>query len=976
MKDLKRHSRALKRGSAALLLLGGLACSGKSRPFSDDVFPLDGQGGAGGSEMPAADGTPPSAGEALGEGSPDDPALLAPASASGGVSPGSLGAACVSAADCMAPGQCVDGVCCASACTELCAACNVPGAVGTCSAAPADPACAALECAGLDTDCRKLDRAQLSLNCEAFGQCKQQADCASVPELAGTPCQTGMGSCDGAGACVVMGKAGLGASCSADAECAEGHCVAGPDGASLCCDAACDGACQACSATGRCEVAPQQDERCEAVACPADDVCRDYTADVTASQCRSFGQCQTGRDCTFTALRPEAECSCESETGACTLLVGAACSAAEQCKSGACVANGQGTNICCATGCGEGLFCSNDGAACVACEGDAVTCDGNAEKRCNAGVVTVVECPNGCTPGAGCNDLPALGFSCEAGQCAAPNVCQQDVTGQPRCCSRDCAAESKVCAENGSCVCQPGQVQVGADCLLTDGDPCQSSQQCQVGSSCTDGVCCQEACSGTCERCEPNTGLCVAIVAGQQDTLCGAGRQCTGARGDCRLTVRQPCTGNGAECTTNNCEPTVGGATLICCAQACGAERPFCRSDGSSCVECETNADCGNGCNTVTGLCNELLPIGTPCGASAQCASGAQCLLDQSGATRCCERNCAAQGLLCNGAGLCVEPAPATLATVGLPPAPFSRSLVGAAGTETRLWSVQNTGATATALLSLSSSAAASQFSVNGNCLGSVLQAGASCSLNIGFAPRQAGQVSETLTLSGGPGVAISVQVSGDARLPDGADCPGMASLCASNLCTEWFVDLDGDGFGSAENVGGVAAKNLCGSADIANQPPPFILEAGCRGVDVEIPYVARRSGAGITNGGLDCCDRFFRCDLAGTTAVAASNAFPGQTIASAGGLDCGPSPNAGAAFDYDCDGDETPSSTSTGRTVVGLFDATPCAMNTDAAECTAASGRIAAPEGCGLFTVQACRFSDAGACTNFNASQISVSCL
>lgn len=75
-----------------------------------------------------------------------------------------------------------------------------------------------------------------------------------------------------------------------------------PDGPSLCCDAACDGACQGCSSAGRCEVFPQQDELCEAVACPIDDVCRDYAADATASQCRSFGQCQTGRDCTFTAL--------------------------------------------------------------------------------------------------------------------------------------------------------------------------------------------------------------------------------------------------------------------------------------------------------------------------------------------------------------------------------------------------------------------------------------------------------------------------------------------------------------------------------------------------------------------------------------------------------------------------------------------------------------------------------------------------
>ncbi|HWO09643.1 MAG TPA: hypothetical protein VNN80_09200, partial [Polyangiaceae bacterium] len=524
----------------------------------------------------------------------------------------------------------------------------MPGTVGTCSAAPSDEACPALACAGFDTECRNLDRTQLPLNCEAFGSCKAQADCATLPAAAGTPCQAGAGACDGSGACVVAGKTSLGGACAADADCAEGHCIPGPNGTAICCDAACDGPCQACSGAGRCELAPLQDERCEAVACPPDDACRDYRADVTASQCRAFGQCQTGRDCAFTALRPEAECVCDAATGACRLLPGATCAVGEECQSGACAANGQGTAICCAAACGEGLFCSSDGGACVACEGNAVECEGNTLRRCESGTIVATDCPNGCTPGIGCNSLPPLGFPCDNGQCAAPNVCQPDVTGASRCCSRNCAAENKVCAESGSCVCEAGQVAAGDDCLLATGDACQNSQDCQPGLTCTDGVCCQEACNGTCERCEPNTGLCVAVAAGQQDTVCGNGRQCTGTRGDCRSLLRQPCSGNGAECTSNNCEPTVGNATQICCSQGCGADRPFCRSDGNACVQCETNADCGNGCNTVTGLCNTLLPVGTPCGASAQCASGAQCLLDQSGQTRCCERNCAAQGLLCN----------------------------------------------------------------------------------------------------------------------------------------------------------------------------------------------------------------------------------------------------------------------------------------------------------------------------------------
>jgi hypothetical protein len=68
----------------------------------------------------------------------------------GGSCPGCpSGTACASGSDC-ANGLCVDGFCCNSACTGLCAACNVSGKAGTCSPIPygADPA---NECPGTKT---------------------------------------------------------------------------------------------------------------------------------------------------------------------------------------------------------------------------------------------------------------------------------------------------------------------------------------------------------------------------------------------------------------------------------------------------------------------------------------------------------------------------------------------------------------------------------------------------------------------------------------------------------------------------------------------------------------------------------------------------------------------------------------------------------------------------------------------------------
>jgi alpha-tubulin suppressor-like RCC1 family protein len=592
--------------------------------------------------------------------------------------PGALGAACADTSECDAPGLCVDGVCCSTACTELCAACNLPGTLGSCSAAPSDAACAPVICPSEGTECRPVDTSQLAINCESFGQCRTQGECASLPQATGTPCQGETGTCDGAGACLVAGKAVLGAACAEDADCAETHCVGVEGGAKVCCDAACDGLCQACSSAGRCETVPAADLRCEDAACPADNVCIDYTELTTASQCRAFGQCKTPIDCIGTQLLPAGQCACDVQ--GCTLKLGVLCTGNDQCGSGACVAAADGSSVCCANACGAGLFCASDGSGCVACEGDRIDCTGNVEQRCAAGALSPRNCPNGCTPGMGCNAEPPVGFLCESGRCAAPGVCQIDVSGASRCCSRDCAAEGKVCTTSGSCACAEGQLEAGGDCLFQPGDPCDTNDQCESGS-CVDNVCCQEACSGACEVCQSGTGACVPVARGQQDPLCSGGRECVGARGDCRSRLRQPCTNDAAnaECSSGSCEPAVGNVGSFCCAQECTGAQSFCRSDGSACTQCETNAECGNGCNTLTGLCNPLLNLGSGCGSTAQCANNAVCLVDQNGATRCCESNCGAGGQVCVEDGRCACPVGLVLRSGNCLRVPVSVSAGGAA---------------------------------------------------------------------------------------------------------------------------------------------------------------------------------------------------------------------------------------------------------------------------------------------------------
>jgi len=97
-----------------------------------------------------------------------------------------------------ATGFCVDGVCCNRACCETCESCNLAGSVGTCQPYPVfqDPEG---ECPG-------------TMGCSGSGGC--------TPAIGGQPC-------------------------TSPAQCPTGFCVDG-----VCCDRACDGACEACDMAG------------------------------------------------------------------------------------------------------------------------------------------------------------------------------------------------------------------------------------------------------------------------------------------------------------------------------------------------------------------------------------------------------------------------------------------------------------------------------------------------------------------------------------------------------------------------------------------------------------------------------------------------------------------------------------------------------------------------------------------------------
>lgn len=241
---------------------------------------------------------------------------------------------CNAASDCAGGLPCVDGVCCATACTGPCLACSAAkkgqGADGICGAVAlgADP----------DNDCAP----EAASTCGNDGTCDGTGACAKY--AAGSVCvmqsctngtQTNASTCNGMSACVSGGttncspyvcgatgckltcandndcvsgnycsatscfaKKAKGSACAMSNECTSGFCVDG-----FCCDTACTATCTACSAAkkvtgnngdcGNIAVGWDPDNECSGnTACAGNGTCSSKDANGVA--CNGGGNCASG----------------------------------------------------------------------------------------------------------------------------------------------------------------------------------------------------------------------------------------------------------------------------------------------------------------------------------------------------------------------------------------------------------------------------------------------------------------------------------------------------------------------------------------------------------------------------------------------------------------------------------------------------------------------------------------------------------
>lgn len=187
---------------------------------------------------------------------------------------------CQAGAQC-STGFCVDGSCCESACSGGCQACSgelTAAASGTCApvfvGTDPDNDCSDQGPASCGDDgkcdgagaCRKYGSTAIcqaatcsgstqtnAKTCDGNGQCVTNGATECAPyQCGGSTCATSCGSasnCVSGSFCtsgVCQGKKSNGAACGAGQECTSGFCAD-----SVCCNTACAGACQACSAAAK-----------------------------------------------------------------------------------------------------------------------------------------------------------------------------------------------------------------------------------------------------------------------------------------------------------------------------------------------------------------------------------------------------------------------------------------------------------------------------------------------------------------------------------------------------------------------------------------------------------------------------------------------------------------------------------------------------------------------------------------------------
>lgn len=177
-----------------------------------------------------------------------------------------------------------------------------------------------------------------------------------------------------------------------------------------------------------------------------------------------------------------------------------------------------------------------------------------------------------------------------------------------------------------------------AGALLPNGVTCQAGTDCASGN-CSDGLCCNTACSG-CSACSnaltgQDNGTCAPVVSGQDPhnacavetatNQCGNDGTCDGAGACSKVPSSHVCTAAGCSSDGKSFVPastcTDDGKCSSAPPQDCGG---FPCSPTGCAKPCTANTECGGGnyCDTAASKCAARKSDGTPATNTYECTSG------------------------------------------------------------------------------------------------------------------------------------------------------------------------------------------------------------------------------------------------------------------------------------------------------------------------------------------------------------------
>lgn len=187
------------------------------------------------------------------------------------------------------------------------------------------------------------------------------------------------------------------------------------------------------------------------------------------------------------------------------------------------------------------------------------------------------------------------------------------------------------------------------------GGACATTADCELGTTCVDGLCCKTACSGSCRRCDApgSVGTCTVVSGTTDPDTCTGDFSCD-ATGSCKKIIGKSCS-IGTDCASGNC------ADGYCCDTSCPGSCESCNQAGKlgTCTpfaKGSAGKSCGSfTCSGTSGACSTTCATDLDCATNAYCNASGACVpqLARGGAcdrNRVCSTGVCADGVCCNSA--------------------------------------------------------------------------------------------------------------------------------------------------------------------------------------------------------------------------------------------------------------------------------------------------------------------------------------